>query len=131
MSELSTRAALLAMKCPKCHQGKMFTVPSAYNFKRMHEMPEHCKSCGQSFFPEPGFYTGAMYVNYGLTLVFSGMTYLILEIGFSVSALVFFGVYLSILLLIGPLMFRYSRVIFLYMFVKYDKEAIKKHKLSN
>ncbi|HWZ21176.1 MAG TPA: DUF983 domain-containing protein [Cytophagaceae bacterium] len=131
MSELSTRAALLAMKCPKCHQGRMFTVRSAYNFKRMHEMPDYCEACGQSFSPEPGFYTGAMYVNYGLTLILSGITYLILEILFSVSAPVFFGVYLTILLLIGPLMFRYSRVIFLYMFVSYDKEAIKKHNLSN
>ncbi len=131
MSEESTSSALFAMKCPKCHRGKMFSVSHTYNLKRMHEMPDYCPECGQANRPEPGFYTGAMYVNYALTVVLSGFTYLILEILFSVSATVFFGIYISLLLLIGPILFRYSRVIFLYMFVSYDKDAIEKHKLSN
>ena len=131
MAEESTWKALRTMKCPKCHCGKMFISSSTYNLKKIHEMPEYCPECGQSFNPEPGFYTGAMYVNYGLTVVLSAITYLVLEIIMNVSAPVFFSIYIFILLLIGPLMFRYSRVIFLYMFVKFDREAIKKHKLSN
>jgi hypothetical protein len=91
-------------------------------------MPEHCPCCGQSFQPEPGFYTGAMYVNYGFTVVLSGIAFLVLQLLLKVSAYVFFGVYIGVLLLIGPFMFRYSRVIYLYMFVTYDKEAIEKHK---
>ncbi len=92
-------------------------------------MPERCKECGQSFEPEPGFYTGAMYVNYGFTLVLTGISFLILELLLGVSAYVFFGVYMAVLLLVGPFMFRYSRVVYLYLFVGYDQEALRKHKL--
>jgi uncharacterized protein (DUF983 family) len=131
MAEISTKKAMLAMKCPKCHQGNMFEFSNPYNLKKIHQMPERCTECGQAFQPEPGFYVGAMYVNYGITVLLSALTYIILEIILKVSAFLFFGIYISVLLLIGPLMFRYSRVIFLYMFVNYDKEAVKKHKLSS
>ena len=91
-------------------------------------MPERCPDCGQPFQPEPGFYTGAMYINYGFTVVLSGIAFLILQLLLKVSAYIFFGIYIGVLLLIGPFMFRYSRVIYLYMFVTYDKEAREKHK---
>jgi uncharacterized protein (DUF983 family) len=94
-------------------------------------MPESCSECGQSFEPEPGFYTGAMYVNYGFTVILTGVMFLVLEIILKVSAYVFFSVYIATLLLIGPFMFRYSRVIYLYLFVHYDEEAIQKHKLPD
>lgn len=94
-------------------------------------MPERCSECGQSFEPEPGFYTGAMYVNYGFTVILTGVTFLVLEVMLKVSAFVFFSLYVSVLLLIGPFLFRYSRVIYLYLFVNYDKEAIQKHKLPD
>jgi uncharacterized protein (DUF983 family) len=121
--------ALLKMKCPKCHEGELFTTSNSYNIKRMHEMPPKCNECGQYFEPEPGFYTGAMYVNYGVFLFL--ISYLILEIILSVPPYVFFTTYIGILLLISPLMFRYSRVFFLYLMVSYDNEAIKKHKQQN
>jgi hypothetical protein len=88
MAEESTWKALRTMKCPKCHSGNMFSSSNTYNLRKIHEMPEHCQECGQSFNPEPGFYTGAMYVNYGLTVVLSAITYLVLEIMLNVSALV-------------------------------------------
>ncbi len=128
MPKESTIGSILEMRCPKCHKGKLFTNSNPYNFKKVHEMPEHCPYCGQSFQPEPGFYTGAMYVNYGFTVVLSGIAFLILQLLLKVSAYVFFGIYIGVLLLIGPFMFRYSRVLYLYMFVTYDKEAIEKHK---
>lgn len=124
----SLATSVLAMKCPKCREGRMFITKNPYNLKRIHEMPERCEECGQSFEPEPGFYTGGMYVNYAFTVVLTGISFLVLELMLNVSAAVFFTVYLSALFLIGPYMFRYSRVVYLYMFVKYDKDAIQKHK---
>ncbi len=94
-------------------------------------MPDCCSECGQAFEPEPGFYTGGMYVNYGFTVVLTAIAFLVLEILLSVPAYVFFSVYIAVLLLIGPFMFRYSRVVYLYMFVHYDKEALRKHKLTD
>jgi uncharacterized protein (DUF983 family) len=131
MAEQSTTASLLAMKCPKCHEGNMFKETNPYNLRHMYEMPEDCPCCGQSFQPEPGFYYGAMYVNYGFGVVLFVLAYVILEILLGVPSYVFFGVYLGVLLLFGPLMFRYSRVIYLYMFVRYDEKAIEKHQKHN
>jgi uncharacterized protein (DUF983 family) len=128
MPKESTIRAIIEMRCPKCHKGKMFANSTPYKFTKVHEMPEQCPCCGQPFQPEPGFYTGAMYVNYGFTVILSGMAFLILEVLLKVETYVFFGVYIGVLLLIGPFMFRYSRVIYLYMFVSYDKQAIEKHK---
>ncbi len=121
-------SAVLRMKCPRCHQGDLFVTSNPYNIKRVHEMPHSCKECGQPFEPEPGFYTGGMYVNYAFTVILTGVAFLVLEIILKVPTLVFFSVYLGVLLLIGPFMFRYSRVIYLYFFVPYDKDAIRKHK---
>jgi uncharacterized protein (DUF983 family) len=126
-----TAMAAMQMKCPKCHKGKLFLTSNPFNIKRVHEMPERCQECGQSFEPEPGFYTGAMYVNYGFTVILTGLMFLVMEVLLKVSAYIFFGVYLGVLLLIGPFMFRYSRVVYLYLFVRYDEEAIQKHKLSD
>jgi uncharacterized protein (DUF983 family) len=128
MSKESTIRSIIEMRCPKCHKGKLFTNSNPYNFNKVHEMPKECLYCGQPFQPEPGFYTGAMYVNYGFTLVLSGIAFLILQLLLKVPTYVFFGIYIGVLLLIGPFMFRYSRVVYLYMFVPYDKEAIEKHK---
>jgi hypothetical protein len=128
MSEESTLKPLLKMRCPRCHKGKLFITSNPFNIARIHEMPESCPECGQPFQPEPGFYTGAMYVNYGFTVILSAFCYILLEIILKLPATLFFGIYIFVLFLIGPYMFRYSRVIFLYMFVHYDKEAIKKHK---
>lgn len=130
MENSATLKPLLAMKCPKCHKGNLFTYKSPFSFKHIHEMPKECPLCGQPFEPEPGFYTGAMYVNYGITVIITGLSYLILEIIFKVSPLVFFSSYITILLVLSPFLFRYSRVIYLYMFVSYDSEAVKKHKLQ-
>lgn len=129
MANSSTLKPLLSMKCPKCHEGNLFTYASPFSLKHIHEMPADCPMCGQPFEPEPGFYTGAMYVNYGITVIITGLSYLILEIIFKVSPVVFFSSYVAILLALGPFLFRYSRVIYLYMFVNYDSEAVKKHKL--
>ena len=59
--------ALLSNRCPKCYEGKLF-LSSAYNLKRVSEMPAECPVCGEDFAREPGFYFGAAYVSYALTV---------------------------------------------------------------
>ncbi|HSZ25415.1 MAG TPA: DUF983 domain-containing protein [Cytophagaceae bacterium] len=131
MKKKSTLTAMLGMKCPKCHKGNLFTHSNPYNINKIHKMPEKCPECGTPFELEPGFYTGAMYVNYGFAVLLFALHYIVLAIVLNVSAYVFFGVYIGVLLAICPFMFRYSRVIFLYMFTSYDKNAIEKHNLLN
>ncbi|MBC8082981.1 MAG: hypothetical protein H7Z21_07195 [Hymenobacter sp.] len=50
----SPLVAALQLRCPRCHQGRLFTN-SAFNLTGFAEMPAACPVCGQAYEPEPGF----------------------------------------------------------------------------
>jgi uncharacterized protein (DUF983 family) len=131
MGKESVVKAILTMRCPKCHEGKLFEHANPYSFSKIHQMPSTCPNCGQQFEPEPGFYYGAMYVNYAFTVVLLALAYIVLELWLQVPPIAFFSIFISSILLLAPFLFRYSRVLFLYIFVRYDKEASPKHKTSH
>jgi len=119
--------SVLQERCPRCRQGRMFRY-AKYNVKNFDKMYEQCTDCGLNFELEPGFYTGAMYVSY----VFSVAIFII--VGFCLY--VFFNdpdifVYVTATLLtivfLFPVLFRYSRVIYLHVFggVNYRPEYQK------
>src|SRR4051794_29791740 len=57
----STFAAILGRRCPRCRDGAIFRGPFSMN--------ETCAECGLQFGRgEPGYFTGAMYVSYGLAI---------------------------------------------------------------
>lgn len=58
--------SIVAMKCPRCHEGKMFNSPLVPQFK-LYDMPEKCEVCGLKYESEPGFWWGAMYVGYAFS----------------------------------------------------------------
>jgi len=118
--------ALLFMKCPKCHHGNLFNDPNPYHLKHITDMPQRCAVCGQIYFPEVGFYWGAMYISYGLTVLFSAINVglLWLLFGFNMWLLIIGN---AILLLAGmPLFYRYSRAIWLMFFVSFDQETFER-----
>lgn len=100
----------------------------------MLQMPEKCEVCGQKFELEVGFYYGTGYVSYALSValyVFNFAWYWIL-IGLSYEDYSIFyalGMSTAIVLLLQPWLMRISRVLYLYMFVKYGKgERLKVEK---
>lgn len=65
------------MKCPNCHKGNLFKKPFSLN--TAFDMPEKCEECGHDYFPEPGFYYGAMFVGYIITSIsFVGLMLLLI-----------------------------------------------------
>lgn len=52
--------ALLLGRCPRCRQGKIY--------RTMFSMHEHCAVCRLKFRREQGYFLGALYVYYGLSL---------------------------------------------------------------
>jgi uncharacterized protein (DUF983 family) len=119
----SLLAALIGCKCPQCRQGNLF-VNSSLAPTKFSASNSVCSVCGLHFEPEPGFFTGAMYVSYAFSVallitVFVGLTVLgdpplwvyITTVGV-----------LSVLTI--PISYRYSRVIYLYLFgvAKYRPE---------
>ena len=107
--------------CPRCRVGKMFVHPAvSWRFNQMHEL---CPHCGVRLEPEPGFYQGAMYVGYGFTvscIVIVGiLLYYLLG---DPSPWVYSGVVVAIMLVLVPWNYRYSRIVYLYLFggIKFD-----------
>jgi uncharacterized protein (DUF983 family) len=122
LSQPSTGKAILQTKCPRCHQGEMFTH-SAFSLRHFDEMPEHCAVCNFRYEIEVGFYWGAMYISYGLSvilLVFFGV--LLYYLGDDPPLWVYIMGVSTVLFLFTTILFRYARVLMLYLFgsVQYD-----------
>src|SRR6185369_9788049 len=62
--------------CPRCRRGPMFRLPVWRGPISMHE---RCGVCGLRFEREPGYFVGAMYMSYGLTLPPALIIYLIIR----------------------------------------------------
>jgi uncharacterized protein (DUF983 family) len=110
----------LTMRCPKCRQGKMFPEDTLYTTKFM-KMNDRCNCCGQSFMPEPGYYFGAMFVSYGINAAFFiavwlGMRLFMDEISVAAMITALFMVVIGLM----PVTFRLSRVLWIYLFVRYQ-----------
>jgi len=118
--------SIFSMRCPRCRKGKLFAAYSAYNFKHTLDMQEHCEECRQPFDMEPGFWWGTGYVSYALAVIFSAATFIAwyVLIGVSVNDNKLFwwmGTNAILLVLIQPWMMRISRTIYIYFFIRYDK----------
>ena len=80
-------------------------------------MHEDCPHCGHHFEKEPGFFIGAMYVSYALTLAESVTVYLPIRY-FTTDPGLLLGIVVSV---VGPLTlinFRYSRILWMYAFTQ-------------
>lgn len=112
----STALALLALRCPRCHQGKLFSH-SALHLLRFAEMPAQCPVCGQSYEPEPGFYFGSMFITYGFNVAtVLGLGAVLYFLFGNPDVWVYVLVVTVVALLLAPLIFRYSRALMLYGF---------------
>ncbi len=112
----SDAAALLALRCPRCHEGQLFSHP-AYNLTKFADMPTACPVCGQAYEPEPGFYFGAMFVSYAFSVAIFAVTTVALYFLASDPALwVYIVVVGTVALACTPLALRYSRALMLYWF---------------
>jgi uncharacterized protein (DUF983 family) len=53
--------AILSQRCPRCLQGKVYAG--------MIRMNDNCPTCGHHFEREPGYFLGAMYISYPLSVI--------------------------------------------------------------
>lgn len=113
----SRLSRILGMKCPNCGEGDLFYTPT-FSFKRPLDMPEHCPKCGQSYFPEPGFYYGAMFVSYIVSGFFSIGFVMILHWVFGLSIDLSFIFLIGIAAIFYVSLFRMSRSVWLGLMVK-------------
>jgi uncharacterized protein (DUF983 family) len=116
--------AVMAARCPQCREGDFFAVPW-YN-RSLLKIHDHCPKCGAQFEPEPGFFIGAMYVNYAfniMQLIVVGLfVWLVIDPD---NAWWIVAAVLGVTFATIPFTARMSRVIWLYMFgeLRYDPRA--------
>lgn len=119
--------SIIKMKCPRCHEGDMFINKSAYQFKGFFDMHDRCEVCNQKFELETGFFYGAMYVNYALTIALSIALYVAFSVLYPIHWVNFLIIDLIFLILIAPYMFKMGRVLWANMFIHYKgKDDTKK-----
>lgn len=122
------RSAIVGMatqKCPQCRKGSLFTNPNPYNLKTVFDMPHHCDQCGQVYELETGFWTGAMYISYAIVVAFTitNMVGLMILLKWQVEYVMALNI--AIIVALYPVILRYARTLYIYMFVKYKPETLK------
>ena len=108
--------AILQEKCPRCREGNMFES-SLFNISKFSNMNETCPHCNQKFEVEPGFFIGAMYVSYAMSVGLFLVTGMALYHLFDDPELwVYLTVITILVIVLLPVLYRYSRVLYLYWF---------------
>jgi len=103
----SAIVAVLRQRCPRCRQGPIFSGRLSMN--------ECCPRCGLRFEREPGYFLGAMYFSYALSIPILGLLILAehlllpdwrIDVVIGLAALAYVP--------FMPMVFRYSRVFWIY-----------------
>ena len=88
-------------------------------------MPKECPVCGLKFEPEPGFYWGAMYIGYGLSVSFSVFNFIWMYLIWGWLTWQFIVVNAILLALVVPYTFRFSRCIYIYIIQSFEPKKRK------
>jgi len=116
---LNRTVALFSIKCPRCYKGNMFVSSNIYSWTKGDLMPDKCSCCGQAMRLETGFYFGAMYISYALYVTIFIPSFMITVI-FYLSYLKFLISFIIFIVVTSPYIFRLSRAMYLYIYVRFD-----------
>ncbi len=119
--------AIGLMKCPRCRKGDLFMDKNPYTHPaNTNRMPDNCPVCGQATSLEPGFYWGASFISYALAVLLSGFVFAVYYQLVNITELWHVGMFMLVdILTIActfPLLMRYSRVLYIYIFVRYQPD---------
>ena len=122
-SSISKGQAILSQKCPKCRKGNMFLHPFLKKPHKFNQMYDSCPNCGQTYYPEPGFYFGAAYISYAVNVAIIVTLFIAMNILIEKPTLtqLLTGTIVPAILMV-PINFRFARVVFLHLFggIDYD-----------
>ncbi len=116
--------SILKFKCPHCHEGDFFKSNNPYNFSSMAVTYDNCPNCKRKLLIEPGFYYGAMYVSYAF-----GVAHIIsfvvakFVLDFEMEFWNFIILVGSALLMISPVYYALSKIVWANMFINFKNES--------
>ena len=115
--------SILTGTCPKCQNESMYLDKNPLHFNKILKMHENCSHCGLKYQIEPSFFYGAMYVSYGLNVAIGIAAFIISFVIFGASLKAAFISIIASLILLFPFVLRWSRNIYINMFVSYDPKT--------
>lgn len=119
--------SIFALKCARCHEGDTFST-SSWSFEKSFDMLPRCPKCDLNYFPEPGYYYGAMFISYIWTawfcLLFVALIHWILGWGVNTA----FALLIIFLAINFVYIFRISRLMWLNINIRYDPHAVEKER---
>lgn len=113
---MSVVKGVLNGTCPKCEKGKIFESKGNIFLARVPKMNHECPNCGYKFEKEPGYFLGAMYVSYAMTV--AEMVAMFVLIFAFVPMWLFFIILTVGIVLLSFFNFRISRIAWIHMFPK-------------
>jgi uncharacterized protein (DUF983 family) len=93
------------LRCPRCGEGRLFTT--------WFRMPVACTFCGLRFERAQGYFVGAIYVNYGITVLIAMVGYFALWTTTRISTAGQLTLWVPFVVLFPVWFFRYSRSVWL------------------
>lgn len=116
---MSFTKKVISGTCPNCGKTKLFYDKGNIFLFRLPKMNNSCSKCNYNFHRETGFYFGAMYVSYGLTVA-EMVAVIVIGLLFNISVMNMFIIITLIAFLLFTFNYRISRIIWLNIF--YEKE---------
>tara|TARA_R110002167_G_scaffold361212_1_gene579281 strand:- start:397 stop:786 length:390 start_codon:yes stop_codon:yes gene_type:complete len=114
--------SIIFLKCPRCHTGK-FLEANPYKLSNFNKVKERCPKCDLKYSIEPSFYTGSMYVSYGVGIAVAVAAYVLtLIFGLQLKISTLFIVIVTTLILAMPWIAAVSKSIWANIFFKFDKK---------
>jgi hypothetical protein len=107
------------LKCPFCHEGDFF-VSHPYDLSKVGEVNTRCPVCERKLSKEVGFYWGALFVSYALSIGFSlaifGLAWMIKP---DLGIMGFFITVVGATMLAAPYLYALSKIIWANLFFHY------------
>lgn len=111
--------------CPVCQEENMYKAPNPYKISRLFDMHERCSNCHTKYKIEPSFFFGAMYVSYAVGIAFSVSAFVLAYYLLDLGPLGCFAAIVITLVLLLPVIIRWSRNIWINFFFSYNPEKGK------
>jgi uncharacterized protein (DUF983 family) len=113
--------SILTGSCPKCQNESMYKEKNMFKLTKILSMNEYCGHCGLKYQIEPSFFYGAMYVSYALNVAVGVAAFIISYVFFNSNLKQAFIAIIISIIVAFPFVMRFSRNIYINMFVDYDE----------
>jgi uncharacterized protein (DUF983 family) len=117
--------SILTGSCPRCQKERMYVNSNPFNMMTVLKMHEKCSHCGLKYQLEPSFFYGAMYVSYGINVAIGIAAFVISFVFFKFNLKVSYGIIIGSIIVLYPLVLRWSRNIYINMFISFDPNSKK------